>query len=279
MTGKNGLNLIRLWALGSFSALLLFGSATSASADEQGWVLTQRSIKFGDQYVYIGSNGIKVLNPIKGVGLVTTGPSWNVVFFNNKQRTYYAMSFDKWKARSGSTRAPRLNWSHPTPSSVKGLRANQYEYRLGVADAETRSKMKEATYWAATDIHVPARLSELLATTYGTPDNQSIPLRFTYIDPQGRPETLLDTYQEQKTNIPASFFDTPQGYTAARSEADVLLDDQQRQIMNDIAKDLGDTGNASTAASHIPPQGVQLPNGRTVSKDDVNKFIDSLKNK
>ncbi len=57
-----------------------------AQADERGWVLTQRSITLGDQYVYISPSGIKIINPRQGIGSIVKSPNWDVLLFNDQTR-------------------------------------------------------------------------------------------------------------------------------------------------------------------------------------------------
>src|ERR1700728_4026127 len=70
-----------------------------ASAKETGWILTQRTKLFGDQYVYISTHGVKCINPKQGIGWITQTPNWNITFFNEKTKLYYPLSSSSWKTK------------------------------------------------------------------------------------------------------------------------------------------------------------------------------------
>jgi hypothetical protein len=260
-------------------ACLLVGQASYsiARADEQGWVLTQRSKSLGDQYVYISPSGVKVQNAQQGVGTVVRAPNWDVLFFNDKSRLYFSMSYQQWKTKLAANKAkiPPANWVTGRSGSIAGLKATQYVMK-NAARPRGPNDWVSAEYWVANDIKVNPRLSELLSTAYGTPDNSCVPLRLSYRTAAGKTGMSLDTYREQATSIPTSYYNGPNGYQLAKSEVDVMMTNENRQIMNDIANDLGST-ETNRAGNHIPAGGLKLPNGKTVSKDQITKFVDELK--
>jgi hypothetical protein len=263
------------WLISCLLTLQLPG--LKAQADEQGWVLTQRSSTLGDQYVYISPSGVKIQNAQQGVGTIVRAPSWDVLFFNDKTRVYFPMSYQAWKGKLASKggKFPHAGWAQGRTGSIMGLRATQYNMK-NTGTPRSANEWVSAEYWVANDIKVNPKLSELLSTAYGTPDNPCVPLRLTYKTASGKSGTSLDTYREQATSIPTSYFNGPTGYQLAKSEVEVMMTHEQGQIMNDIAKDLGNT-DASRAANHIPTQGIKLPNGKTYSREQVSRYVDAFK--
>ena len=70
-----------------------------AYAKETGWILTQHSKIFGDQYIYINTHGVKCINPNKAsVGLhkhrLGISPS-----LMKRTKLYYPLSSSKWKTK------------------------------------------------------------------------------------------------------------------------------------------------------------------------------------
>jgi hypothetical protein len=258
----------------SFLAPLLisFFAATQAKADEAGWVLTQRSKEFGDSYLYVSPSGLKMTNPTAGTGFIVDGQSGNMVFFNDKTRTYYAMSFEEGRRKFQSHQRKPMHWKPGGSRSIAGLRAKEF-----TVTSSTKGEMIAGDYWGAMDIKAPPHVAELLSAKFGTPaDSNLVPLQFSYVDANGQAVTALETYRQQGTNVPSNYYRAPQGYKLAKSEVDVMMTDEHRQIMNDIANDLGNT-SSNSATSHIPAGGITLPNGKTVSKDDVSRLVDSLR--
>jgi hypothetical protein len=270
-------------------------SPVPALASQAGWVLTQRSKDYGDQYVYLSSSGVKCVNPRQGFGLVTKAPSWDVSFYNDKTKLYYSLTFSSWKRKLQARRKPlaNLSWHKSQPGRIAGLRATKFTMtNPGSQQGSTGVKWLSADCWVADDIKVPPQLAEMLATTYGLPSTRSVPLRVTYKDINGRSETILDTYQQQSAPVPDSYLTAPQGYRLAKSEMEVMMTDENKQLVDDIARDLGKeppsyAPNESSVkpsplagpggSINIPSNGVTLPNGQSISKDEINKYIDAYK--
>jgi hypothetical protein len=259
----------------SFLAPLLisaFFASLDAKADEAGWVLTQRSKQFGDSYLYVSPTGLKMSNPTAGTGFIVDGQSGNMIFFNDKTRLYYAMSFEEGRRKFQTKERKPVHWKPGGTREIAGLRAKEF-----TVTSSAKGEMIAGDYWGAVDIKAPPHVAELLSAKFGTPtESQLIPLAFTYVDASGQSIKALETYRQQATNIPSNYYQAPNGYRLAKSEVDVMMTDEHRQIMNDIANDLGNT-NSTSATSHIPAGGVTLPNGKTVSKDDVSRLVDAVR--
>ncbi len=268
-------------------SLLLYSFAGPALANESGWILTQHSKLFGDQYLYLNSRGVKCINPKQGIGWVTETPSWNITFVNERTKLYYTLSAANWKRKIGQNGiAPtNINWSKIRSGSVAGLPASEYQMTNSPSQsAHSGSKWVSATYWLADSITVPASLSQLISAASGLPASNSIPLRLSYRNPKGQSEVLLDTYQQQKAAIPDSYFSVPTNYKTAKSEVEVLMSEENRSLLNDLAEDFSHGGtrtSASGQANELPldklPNQLTLPGGKTVSKDQINKFLNNFK--
>jgi len=283
--------------------LAILSASAALAVDDPGWVLTQQSATFGDQYVYITKNGLKCVNPRAGFAFVSHAPDWNVILYNEKTRVYYQTTVEKWKnemqARGMSTDIQDRNWSKGTASSICGLRATEYKMtgsntlRAGKSRA---TQISAATFWSCDFIDVPPQLTSLLSATYGLPNTQHIPLRLLATE-QGKSKRLLDTYRSQQSNIPISYFSCPAGLTPVKSDAEVMMNDEQKAILNDMARDLDDP-NSSRAAS-VPASsargqsplatagGATGSSGKTINvgglnldKDKVQRLLDAFqKNK
>jgi len=222
----------------------------AALADEQGWVLTQRSDKIGDQYVYVAPSGVKLVNPKVGYNIVLCAPDWNVCIFNDKSKTYYSASYAQWMQevdKAMGTKNTELkggHWTRSAPSTICGLRSTSY-----IMQANGRRGVRNATCWVSNDIQVPPQITEMLAKTYGLPDNKAYPLKLNTVDNAGHLAVQLDTYNSQTCAIPASYFYLPNGYTRVASKEEVMIDDDTKAILRDLASDSpGMSGNSTPAA-------------------------------
>ncbi len=286
---------------GSLSRLALFWlviactcqAALAASADNQGWVLTQKSQRMGDQYVYISQQGLKLVNPKLGFAMVSQAPNWDICFFNNQTHKYYETTADRWQraviARNGVSQFMGRSWLRAGQGSIAGL--GSVAYRMNGAwvkrDADGRlapSGVTGATYYVASGIRLPPKLINLLAIAYGLPVSNSLPLRLTYTE-SGSEQTILDTYRVARAALPIAYFARPAGFTRAPSDVDVMMSQEQSKMVQQMAQDLGSspdsrpgvrqavqkyaaTGNASEALKQLPPD---------LTADDLKAALETYK--
>ena len=249
-----------------------------AIASEQGWILTQRSQQLGDLYVYLSPDGLKCTNPKQGFGIVSQSPNWQINLFNNRTKLYYALSLESWKKKlTARVNIPsNISWHKAEATNIAGLRATHYVMR-NTESTGASSKLQSADYWVADDIRVPPQLANMLSSVYGLPTMQFVPIRLAYTDANGKVETILDTYQQQASDIPANFYNMPANYGLAKNEMEVMVTTENRQLVNDIAHSLAKDPSAQSLTNSIPASGVTLPNGRTVSKQDISKYLNGFK--
>ncbi|MBS2006175.1 MAG: hypothetical protein JST01_03990 [Cyanobacteria bacterium SZAS TMP-1] len=236
--------------LGTTLAALLL-TAGAAMADEQGWVLTQRSDKIGDQYVYVAPNGVKLVNPKIGYNIVLCAPDWNVCIYNDKTKTFYSASYASWMQevdKAMGTRGTELKggrWAKSSGASICGLKATSY-----IMQGSPNRHLRNATCWVSNDIQVPYQITDLLAKTYGLPDNKAYPLKLNTVDNAGHLSVQLDTYNSQACAIPASYFYLPNGYTRVASKEEVMVDDDTKAILRDLASDSPSMSGSSSSSSY-----------------------------
>ncbi len=257
-------------------SLVLVGLTPQAAvADDQGWVLTQRSANFGDMYVYVSPTGFKCHNPKAGVCFMTKAPDWNVVFYNEKTKLYYEAPFARWskevEAQISNARTKAMaagRWSRATEANIAGLKASGY----GMQPSKTTSDLKNAKYFVADQIKVPPVIASMLAKVYGLPPMQNVPLRLNYSTTDGAAVSALDTYYAKACAIPSTYYNQPQGYRVAKSQAEVMIDDETKQMLNDLASEAPAINNNSSVAP-VPaaqPRQAQAQPGASASGGSIN---------
>ncbi len=276
-----------VWLVAVFFAL----SAPSALADDKGWVLTQKSLTLGDQYVYISPSGLKCVNPKAGFAMVSKAPDWNIVMFNDKTRVYFQTTLDSYKrtlaSRGLTSDLAGRKWSRGSGGNIAGLRATQYVMRGGGsislvgANGKTKiSTVNAADYWVSDDITVPPRLADLLSSAYGLPTTQNVPLRLECTDAKGQ-KRMLETYRMQTiASIPSSYFQCPGGYKAVQSDAEVMMNDEQKQMIDDMSREMGGGLESAPQPQYSPPPvAPQQPAATTSSggSDGLSKLLDAYK--
>lgn len=282
------------WAVWLLSAIFVL-SASSARADDKGWVLTQKSATLGDQYLYISPNGLKCVNPKAGFAMVSAAPDWNIVMFNDKTRCYFATTLDSYKrtlAQRGLTSdLANRQWARGQTNNIGGMRATQFVMRggagitrMGANGKAHRSSVSAADYWVSDEITVPPRLGDLLASAYGLPTTQYVPLRLEYTDAKG-PKRMLETYRMQATAIPQTYFQCPGGYKLVQSDAEVMMNDEQKQMIDDMSREMGGGLESPTPTSQpqyspqptAAPAAQRQPAAAGGGTDALSKLLDAYK--
>jgi hypothetical protein len=258
-------------------------------ADEQGWVLTQKSQNLGDQYVYISPSGLKCVNPKAGFAMVTRAPDWNIVMFNDKTKVFFATTLDKYKrdleAHGFTNSMSDKTWSKSgSTGNIAGLKATQYVMtgsgsNLQRAMGKQASSLTAADYWVSNDIAVPQRLSALLATAYGLPPTGNVPLRLDTTDAKGN-RRLLDTYRMTPSAIPVSYFSCPAGYRQVQSDAEVMMTAEQKQMIDDMTHDSGGIDSAPSQPQAVAPVQSAPAATKGGAADELSKLLNAFnKNK
>lgn len=206
---------------------------------------------------------------------------------------------------SGGQRAAEMRnnpWVQTGAGQVAGIKAIKYSMKGGsVADLQrskngqirkTLATVQGAECWVSQEIPVPAPVANMLSQAYGLPQTKYFPLRVNYIN-SGRAGTALDTLNSKTCNIPAGYYAKPQGYLLAKSQAEVLMDDETKQILRDMASELEDSprsappsGGNNAMASPAPSAPVARPaapansvqvGGMNLDKDKLTKLLQQLK--
>jgi hypothetical protein len=280
-----------VWLVIVFFAL----SAPFAKADDRGWVLTQKSLTLGDQYVYISPSGLKCVNPKAGFAMVSKAPDWNIVMFNDKTRVYFQTTLDAYKrtlaSRGLTNDLANRQWSKGSNGNIAGLKATQYVMRgggtfsrQGANGQKKTSTVSAADYWVSDDIQVPPRLGDLLSSAYGLPTTQNVPLRLECTDSKGS-KRMLETYRMQAlATIPNTYFNCPGGYKAVQSDAEVMMNDEQKQMIDDMSREMGGGLESSPQPQSAPqysPQPTSAPQPAASAggggNDALSKLLDAYK--
>lgn len=251
-------------------------SALPANADDKGWILTQKSLMMGDMYLYVSPQGFKFVNPKAGVNFVTRSPNWDVVMFNDRTKVCYSATLDTFKRQVTSNFNQRraelgqAKWQKGSASNIASLRATQYVMNdaAGVQSRVQRGKhaqqhLKGADYWVCEDIQVPPQLADLLSSMYGLPNTMHVPLRLSVTTAEQGTKMQLDTYRSQSCPIPISYYSMPSGYRPVKSSVEVMADEDTKQIIDDMAKDLSNEGTGG--------------NNKPITNEDLDRFLDKFK--
>lgn len=273
-------------------SMIFVGSAAASHAQEQGWALTQRSTQMGDLYTYVSPNGLKWTVPKVGANIATQGPSWNVAMYNDKTKAFYTTTFQQWQQTiqrkdQRSLEMRQRPWTKAGSDNIAGLKATKFvmQNSAPVAGQRNLNAVAKAECWVADDITVPASVADMLSNTYGMPKTKYFPLKISYTGTDGRTGVALETFRAEARAMPANMFAAPQGYKLVASQAEVFMDDETQQMMNDMASEMGlDAPRRPQQRRPVMTQQA-APRGMTPRQDaqpqgggnDLSKMLDALK--
>lgn len=260
-------------------AAYLAVSTNPAEADDKGWVLTQKSLTLGDMYLYVSPSGFKFVNPKAGVNFVTRSPNWDVIMYNDKTKVCYSATLDTFKKQVTQNLPQRRDelgagrWQKGTVSNIANLRATQYVMSdaAGVqarVAARGRKRVQQhlqgADYWVSEEIQVPPQLADLLSSMYGLPNTLNVPLRLSVTTQEQGTKVQLDTYRSQSCPIPITYYSMPNGYRPVKSSVEVMADEDTKQIIDDMSKDLDNPGGGGN-------------NSKPITNEDLDRFLNKFK--
>ncbi|MDR3615083.1 MAG: hypothetical protein P4L53_16095 [Candidatus Obscuribacterales bacterium] len=265
-------------------ALCLFAAALPALAEDAGWVLTQRSARLGDQYLYISEHGVKLVNPKLGLVIICRSPGMELYVCNDSTHNYYETTAEVWKhqsiARQGSTDFSGTTGWHPTgratiaglPTIIYTLDGTWVKRRAngGVVVSDT----KGASYCLAQGIRVPAKLSELLSAALGVPNMPGVPVRLA-LNENGGIRSVLDTYRCDRTPLTAAYFAKPLGYRKVATDAEVMLSSEDDKMIQDMAHSLGNSSTDSDALAKAAAK--YTKGGAGPTPDEIKSAIEAYK--
>jgi hypothetical protein len=240
---------------GALTSLIIMGTtllpALSVEAD---YVLTQRSLKMGDQYAYLTPAGVRLTNPRSGTSIVAKAPNWDIELFNDKTHLMGQIPHDRYKhqiAANGTTEFISGQWERQkTPVMVCGLKCTEYKIKGAMQKVfanggrDNNTGVVGGVYVVYDGIRIATGLSDLMSVAYGLPNLSSLPMVMYWEMSDGSHSSRLETYRVSKSTIPPAYFDKPNGYKMASSAELVMLSPDQLEMMEMMAHQGGDSSSA-----------------------------------
>jgi hypothetical protein len=221
-------------------------AAPAAPAAKEDFVLTQKSTRMGDCYIYISPQGFQMVNPRSGSTVSSRYPDWKVFMYNTRSHLYYESTMDSW-CRDMLIDAGYDEWGPGSKWVKKGIvKVCGYKGTVYQIDGEIRthgangqvSVIKDtvsAQYVLAEGYKVNPVLAKMMNAVFNLPLRPGVPLRFTYLERDGSERPVLQTYRIDRCNLTLENFNLPVGYTLAHSRAEVVADPAQLQMLQKMA--------------------------------------------
>jgi hypothetical protein len=275
---------VRLTAILGFILCLFALAPTTAFAGDAGWVLTQRSARLGDQYLYISEHGVKLVNPKLGLVIICRSPGFELFVCNDSTHNYYETTAEAWKhqsiARQGSTDfSGTTGWHATGRTTVAGVPATIFSLdgtwvKRRANGSNVVSDTKGATYCLAQGIQVPPKLTELLSTALGVPNMPGVPVRLA-LNENGGIRSVLDTYRIDHAPLSAAYFARPLGYRKVATDAEVMLSSEDDKMIQDMAHSLGDSSTSNDALAKAAAK--YSKGGAGPTADEIKSAIEAYK--
>jgi hypothetical protein len=232
---------------GLISVLGFMSEPASAEVpNKPDFVLTQKSTRLGDCYLYISPQGFHLVNPHSGFTISARAPEWRVYMYNTRSHLYYESSmeawcrdtlietgYDEWSANS--------KWVNKGAVKICGYKGTMYQIDGTMRTHNANGTLSEnktlvgAQYVLAEGYQVSPKFARMMNVVFNLPMKEGIPLRMNYINDKGLKPHVLDTYRIDRCKLAPENFNLPVGYTLAHSRAEIMADPAQLQMMQRLA--------------------------------------------
>jgi hypothetical protein len=199
---------------------------------ESGWQVVQTgdSCPMGPgTTLTVTGNAMRVAGARGRIVMITSGPSWNVVLFNNQAHVMYQTTLANWMQSAQQEKSHRslegATWKRGSTDQIARMRAYAFimdhpPTRVNNANGK-HNVVTSAQLWVAQDIATSAAISNVFSKLYGIPDCQRLPLRLATAT-GGAPSVRLDTISVAPVSVSSSAFQVPSGYKSVSSYVDVI---------------------------------------------------------
>ncbi len=207
-------------------ALSLFANPVLAA---KGWVLEQRS-PAGRQVVSVCPSGMRVAG--ESLTFSMTAPGYDAKFWNTKTKHFIQISHKEWQEKyvSNINRKPQLTGEE---ERIGGLKCSVYYV------PNHKNPRKAQRIWISKEINLPSKFSNMMLSWLRLPENLGVPVRvYSYKDGK-LVQKELDTVEHKKSDLQASLFSIPAGYSKVKSLVDIW-DDPNMSVFEDASGILKD---------------------------------------
>lgn len=215
--------------------------SSSGGGKQSGLVMDVSSEYFGPSIIHVSKDGIRINSKKLGIVIVSHAPSWSVVAFNERSKSYYEATFDEWKKRV----AARSGMKHGKQEIVQtgmtkicGQKAKIYRW----TDWYSRGGRKKINplvtdLYAMQSVLVPKQAAAVIASASDLPADFGLPMRIARSQKGMKSATVLDTLKCKETAIEKTMFVQPKGFKRVTSEVALIMesgDDEMGDLMDGL---------------------------------------------
>jgi hypothetical protein len=209
---------MRLLAGTILTCLTLAIANPCSAAPIKGWILKQNTDYRGSQTVYLVPGIGKIMS--KDLGLIARSNA-KVTIFNQQRKTYLELTHKEFMDKFGALVDPKkIRVTAGAKSKMCGQQAQQYLIEL--VSRRGRVYYKEEL-WATRSLPMSQQFIDECATIFEIPSTFGVPLKLVRDYRDGRHIVMIDTLECKPASFAKSDFELAKGFTAVKSEADVLV--------------------------------------------------------
>lgn len=203
-------------------------------------MLIQDSRITGPQNVYITPKALRIDNQKTGTTLVCKAPKWELDIYNKRNRTSYHCAPEAFRASFFNTLTKvyrdaltPVKWKKTGVETRQGLDILKLGVRLDMKHSHLdmmHGDVRSAEYFVGTNLKLPDKACNVLATLYSVPLLGDVPISCTFYGDRGETLFALSTKDVKKISVVDPFFDFPK-FAAARSEREVFIDPMAQEAI------------------------------------------------
>ena len=199
----------------------------------------------GDRILYVSKDGYKAEYTKAKYVILLAKPKWDVIFYNKARKTIFTTTIEKSKKNFGlrsriakESFFPDKYKMVPGKGEVVAGHKTDCVMCIGLKSKEQYGKtdVARAAYYLSNEIPIAPQVTDYFSQTWNYELCRRQSLRIFVWTGSGLKKTKIDTVKVEQVTVPGDFFQAPQGYTAVKSEDNVMLGND---LINDIVDDLG----------------------------------------
>jgi hypothetical protein len=222
------------WLILSFTFLISQAAWAADKNGPGGWQLEQQSA-FGRNLLYIDQKGIKITYPDSGANILSTPPSWDVLWFNTKSHKQCFESLAHFRVRRAASAnlllPPKFVEKQITYAGMKSRKIQVPEdFRLDVAylgrfkGSDDKFTLNQSDYFVSSKSNeLPKGGLDFLSTVCGMPNFGGIPLAVHQHFSSGRVIKVFYTLSCVRKPLLSSIFVKPRGYSPAATPQEIYM--------------------------------------------------------
>lgn len=222
-------------------------SSAPRAESMDGWRLSELGDVSGPHKTVVSKEGLSCENLKGGIVIASCAPSWNILVFNKKSKTYCIIPFSKFTGEMNAklygadrTELRAATWRYDGPSQNLGHELSRYQMTPSAklrAKGEGSSFIVKGVYWTFKNIDVPPQIVVLLSKIFQLPTQiKGLPFRLMITDATNSAYESLHTIRVEHLPEATISMEPPKGFVVKKTVEEVMVDAVSKDIFDGFSQ-------------------------------------------